>query len=441
MPRGIAEIPELRLSVLEKLVTTFMSAPDLTLMNLFGSRNAKSDLIEWESMRGGRGMTPFVAPGSPAPRTAPLGIAEHSAKAAYWKEKMYFDEEFLNNIRKEGTREGYMDAKTRLARELAQLVNRSNRRKEWMFCKMLFTGSFSYQQKGGTVIEVDYDIPSDNQVTLASAYRWNAGGSKNILKDIQDGKRRIKEECGGKVDYAMCNSNVLKYMANDTTIRGILQKNAFGDGALYKGKLHDIIGVNTSVLGALIDIPNFVVYDEMYEVRAWLTAAVSAGTSTWISVDDASDFAAGEVCRLHDTSAGTYEDIRIYSVDLFNGKIQLAHGPTNAYRATEDYVTMKKYYVPDDKFVMFASKVDGEPIAEYMKAPFGLGRHYGTYTDRNEEWDPEGIFIRVQDKGLPVLYHRDAIYTIDVESVTADTVTSTTTTTSSSSTTTTTAAG
>ena len=192
MPRGIAEIPELRLSVLEKLVTTFMSAPNLMLMNLFGSTNAASDKIEWESMRGGRGMTPFVAPGSPAPRTAPVGIAEHTAKAAYWKEKMYFDEEFLNNIRKEGTREGYMDAKTRLAREVAQLVNRSNRRKEWMFAKMLFTGSFTYKAKGGTMVSVDYDIPSDNQVTLTTNYMWDAGSSKNILKDIQDGKRKIK---------------------------------------------------------------------------------------------------------------------------------------------------------------------------------------------------------------------------------------------------------
>ncbi len=438
MPRGIADIPELRLSVLEKLITTFMKAPDLMLSNLFGSSNAASDKIEWESMRGGRGMTPFVAPGSPAPRTAPHGIAEHVAKAAYWKEKMYFDEEFLNNIRKEGTREGDMDAKTRLARELFGIVNRSNRRKEWMFAKMLFDGSFSYKAKGGINISVDYDIPSDNRVTLTSSYMWDAGGSKNILKDIQDGKRRIKEECGGKVDLAICNSNVLKYLANDTTIRGILQKNAFGDGSLYSGNLHDIIGVNPSVIGSLLDIKNFVVYDEMYEVKANLTSGITAATTTWVEVDDASDFVAGEKLRLHDVSDGSYEDIRIVSVDTYNGKIQMAHGATYSYKSAEDYVTMKKYYVPDDKFAMLATSVDGEKIAEYKKAPFGLGRHYGTYTDRNEKWDPDGVFIRVQDKGLPVLYHRDAIYTIDVQSVTQDTVTSTTTTTSSSSTTTTT---
>jgi len=64
---------------------------------------------------------------------------------------------------------------------------------------------------------------------------------------------------------------------------------------------------------------------------------------------------------------------------------------------------------------MFASKVEGQPIAEHIQAPFGLGRHYGQFVDEKEEWDPEIQWIRVQDKGLPVLYQEDAVYTIDVQ--------------------------
>jgi len=30
------------------------------------------------------------------------------------------------------------------------------------------------------------------------------------------------------------------------------------------------------------------------------------------------------------------------------------------------------------------------------------------------EWDPEGIWIRVQDKGLPVVYHPDFIFKLTV---------------------------
>lgn len=438
MPRGISEIPELRLNVLQKFITTFMAAPDLMLMNMFSSSVSPSSRIRWESMRGGRGMSPFVAPGAVAPRTAPHGVAQHSAEAAYWKEKMYFDEEFLNNLRKEGTDAMYLDAKARLARELAGLVNRSNRRKEWMFAQMLFTGSFTYMKKGGLMETVDYDIPSDHTVTLAGNYRWGESSS-NIIGDMRDGKRKIKEDCGSKVDTCICNSTVLAKLADDTTIRQLLQKSYFGDGRLFaSGGNTDFVEANANVIASLLDIPKIIIYDEMYEIKEWLTSAVTGGQTSWITVTDTSNMVAGEKLRFHDVSAGTYEDVRMVAVDKFNNKIQLAGAPAASYKAAQDCVTMRKYYVPDDKFVMMASRVDGEPIAEYKEAPFGLGRQYGIYTDRKEEWDPEGIFIRVQNKGIPVLYHRDAVYVIDTHTTTAESQTSTTTTTTSSSSSTTT---
>ncbi len=53
-------------------------------------------------------------------------------------------------------------------------------------------------------------------------------------------------------------------------------------------------------------------------------------------------------------------------------------------------------------------------VSRYIEAPFGLGRSYGMQTDSHETWDPDGVYIRVQDKGLPVLYNRDAIYSLTV---------------------------
>jgi len=440
MPRGASDIPALRLEVLQGVMKTFMTAPKFFLMNLFPSSNALSSTIKWESQRGGRGMTPFVPPGAPAQVTAPHGIAEHYAEAAYWKEKMPFDEEFLNNLRKPGTTAEYQSAEATLAKELAALSWRSDRRKEWMFSQMLFNDGFTYHVKGGYRVTIDYGIPSDHNVTLASAYNWNDGGSKNILSDIQDGKQKISNDCGGKVNVAICNSAVLKLLANDTTIRQLLQRSYFMGGAggsknLYEGNKHDIIGVNPGVIGSLLDIDTFYIYDEMYEVRAWLTAGVTGGSTTWITVDDTSDFEDDQTLRFWDASAGTYEDVYIIGVNHENGSIQLATPPANSYRATEDYVTMLKYYIPSDKFVMMATTVDGQPIAEYKQAPFGLGRNYGQYTDQHENWDPDVVWIRVQDKGLPILYNRDAMYILSVQTTAAMSATSTTTTSSTTTTT------
>lgn len=446
MPRGASDIPILRLEVLQGFMTTFMSAPRFFMMNLFPSSNSPSSTIKWESQRGGRGMTPFLPPGAPAHVTAPHGIAEHYAEAAYWKEKMPFDEEFLNNLRKPGTTADYQQAEQRLARELAMLSWRSDRRKEWMWTQMMFNNGFTYHVKGGYRVTIDYGIPSDHNVTLASAYNWNDGASKNILGDIQDAKIKIRNDCGGMVNVGICNSEVLKLMANDSAIREILQRSFFmrgpggaDGGNLYSGNLHETIGVNPQVIGTLLDIDNFYIYDEMYEVRGWLTAGVTGGSTTWISVDEATDFEAAQTLRFWDASAGTYEDTTILAVNQEAGTIQIAAPPVNSYRAAEDYVTMQKYYVPSDKFLMLATSVDGQPIAEYKQAPFGLGRHYGQYTDRHDNWDPEVTWIRVQDKGLPILYNRDAIYILTVQTTAAGAATSTTTTSSSSSTTTTTA--
>lgn len=414
MPRGLGDIPDLRLSVLQKFVTMFTTPPNLVLMNLFSSSVSPSSSIEWESQRGGRGMTPFVPPGARAPQTAPFGVAAHSAEAAYWKEKMYFDEEFLNNLRKEGTESQYLTAQQRLARELAGMVNRSSRRKEWMFAKMLFDGSFTYDVRTGVKISVDYDLPSANQVTLGAAYKWQNGTSRDIMSDIIDGKKQVSEACGGMVDYALCNSTVLKYIAMDPTLQTLLSKSAFGSGDLFKGNVNKIVGANPKVLGSLLDIANLIVYDEQYEVRAYLTAAVTGASTTVVSVEDPADFKAGETLRFHDVSAGSYEDETIASIDVEAGTVTVSTAPTASFKAGEDYVSQTSYFIPNDKFVMFASNVDGQPIAEYKQAPFGLGRNYGLKTDRKEEWDPEGIWIRTQDKGLPILYQRDAVYTLDV---------------------------
>jgi hypothetical protein len=437
MPRGSSDIPILRLEVLQRFMESFMSPPNLILSGMFAATTSPSSTIRWESQRGGRGMTPFVAPGTPAPVTSPHGVAQHVAEVAYWKEKMPFDEEFLNNLRQPGTDAVYQSAEAKLARELAGLKNRSMRRKEWMFAQMLCNNGFSYQVKGGYRASVNYGIPSDHRITLASAYNWNNGGSKDILADIRDAKIALSQDCGGSIDYAICNSQVLKLLAADTTIRDILKRQAFMDQNLYTGNLNSLIGVNSKVIGSLLDIPNLVIYDEMYEVRAWLTGAVTGGSTTWVSLDDVSDFEADENIRFWDVSAGTYEDRVVLGVNIENGTVQINYPTTTSYKSGEDYVTQAKPFIPDDKFIMMASRVDGQAIAEYKQAPFGLNRNYGQFTDSYDEWDPEVTWIRVQDKGLPILFNRDAIYTIDV--VTTAKQAETSTTTSSSTTTTTTA--
>jgi hypothetical protein len=393
-----------------------MTPPNLVLMNMFGApENDESSTIKWESQIGTRGMAPFIAPGDESPQTSPIGFAKHSAEAAFWSEKMRFDEEFLNNLRQVGTESTYQPAAQTLAKNLAMLKTRIERRKEWMFAKMITAGSFSYLQEKGRKIAVDYSLPSAQQVTLGANYKWNTGTKRDIMNDIMNAMITVRNSCGAKIDTAMTSSNVLKSMAQDPTIQTLLTPFAYGKGNLFSDAGGSWIGVNPAPIAQLLAIPNFIIYDEMYVVRAWLTGAVTADSTTAIPVDDTADFEVGGTLRFNDQSAGTWEEETISAVNTEAGTVTVSTAPSTSYKASEDYVTMTRRYVADNLFTMWASMVDGQKIASYRQAPFSLNRHYGTKVDQWEDKDPDAVWIRAQNKGLPVLFQRDAIYILTVQ--------------------------
>ena len=407
MTIGISDIPDLRLTVLNKLITKYLSPPNLILKNMFKSQNYESDNIEWESQIGSRGLTPFAGEDAEAPQAAVPGTGQNSAAAAYWKERTFFGSSFLNNIRQVGTDRKYMKAARTLANQTRNLSNRSFRREEWMLAQMLCNDGFSYKDKNEKYITIDYGIPDDNKVTLAADYKWDAGTSRNIVKDIFDGKLVVSNANAGVLNNAICTTEALKLMIFDDQIQTLLTKSAFGNGDLFKNP--------TNVIAALIGIGNLHLYDEAYQIRAWLTTALSAGAGPHtVYVDLTTDFEVGGTLTAYDVSARTTEALTITATDSDAGTITATGTLASSYKATEDYVYMTRKFIPTDKFVMWADTVDGEPIAEFMRAPHMLSRKWGQQVDRWEKKDPDGVYLRVSDKGLPVLYHEDAIYQLTV---------------------------
>jgi len=400
------DIPALKLVTLTKLMQKFMASPKLLLMKLFGEDTWDSDEIEWEAQTGDRGMTPFSNEDSEAPRLAPIGVALHKAMAAFWKEKMYFGSSFLNNIRQPGTHQLHYKAKKYLAQQMQMLRNRCDRRKEWMIAQMLTAGTITYQNPNGRTISVDYGIPEDQLETLTAAQKWDQD-TANIVENIMDAKLTMENANSSEIDYAMFTTEVLKPMVLNPTIQTLLSKSNYGQGDLFARPVQ--------VLGDLLNIPNMILYNQMYQIRGWLTAALAAGVGPHtIYVDDATDFVVGATIYARDITANTKEDLVITAVDKIAGTITATGTLATTYKAGEDCITMTRKFIPTDKFCMFSSQVEGQKIAEFAKAPFGLDRHYGMKLDRWEKKDPDGVFVRVENKGLPVLYFEDAIFVYTV---------------------------
>jgi len=407
MPKGKSGIPALELEVLNGLISKLPVAPNLFFSNLFSSEPYESDTIRWELEYGSAGMTPFVAPGSVAPAIGTDGVGEASAKAAFYKEKMYFDEEFLNNLREPGSWATYATAERHLARGLQKLDRRLSRRREWMFSQAVVEGAMTYTQKGGVKFSLSYGVPDTHKVTLGSARAWGTGASRNPVEDIFDAKKVLVDDAGVVPNHSIMNSETLKLLLFDSAIQDMVKASAFGDGDLFTNP--------AQVLGTLLGVGKLVIYDEIYEVPAYLTAAVTGGSTTVIHVDDASDFMVGGTLRFQDMSSfNSWEDETISAVDVEAGTVTVASAPTASFKAGEDRVTMKKKFIADNKFLLMADNIDGAKIAEFMEAPYGIGRRWGRYADTKPEWDPEGLWLRVQDKGLPVIYHPDTTFTLTV---------------------------
>ncbi len=414
--QGYSDIELLKLSTIRGYYELFTADPDLRFVNMFPVGKSETDEIKWDSHVGSRGMVPLKGPGQETPMGAGRGIAQHTAKVAFMGEKRYYDEEFLNNLREPGTSAKKMVATQKLGREQAEMGNMTFRRREWMIAQMMVNNGFTYKSTGNTTISVDYGIPDAHQVTVSEAKSWYDGGSRTILADFNTANRAVRDACGATVVRAMCNSKVLEYISSDNDILTLLSKSTFGKGDLFGGNVNELINANPSVIGNLFHKNlTFEVYDEMYEVRANLTAVVTADTTTVISVDDAADFEVGGTLTFTDVSAGTTESETIASVDEDAGTVTVSTAPSSSYKATEDHVTMFRPFIPDDYVVFFAEKVQGQPIAEVIEAPYGIPARYGMYPDSWERRDPEGIWLRVQDKCLPVLKTTGAVYILKVK--------------------------
>jgi hypothetical protein len=187
-----------------------------------------------------------------------------------------------------------------------------------------------------------------------------------------------------------------------------LSKSAFGNGDLFSNP--------GPVLANLLGVGELRVYDEMYEVQGWMLSSVVGASSTTVVVDDATDFEVGGKIRFVDMSeANVWEDRVITVVNVATSTITFDAVTVNSYVAGEDKVIMRKKFITDDDFLMFSTtSADGMGIAEFMESPYGLERRWGMDVDKKDEWDPDGVWIRVQDKGIPVMYHPDTTYRLTV---------------------------
>jgi hypothetical protein len=401
--KGTADIPVLKLTHLRQLAMDYVAKmPSMRFTGFFPTYQLPTDEAVWEIELGSEGISPFVAPGAPAPVVGIDGLTSGRAKVAYWKEKTFFDEVFLNNLRKIGTLEKE-EATRKVGKQLQKLLYRSMRRKEWMCAKALIDGRITYNTEKNAKFTVNYGRPESNTVTLGADYKWGTGANRNPQRDIMNAREHLADTFGVLPKYMMVNSTVLKLLMFDAQIQDLLKKSSFGNG--------DLFARPAEVVSTLFAVEQLLVVDDMYEVPAKVLA-VSGAT---ITVDNIIDFeVGGKLFANRGSEQFVGESRTITAVDVMANTITVDSAFSAPLLPGRDEVLMRKKFIGDNEVLIFTDTFNGQSIGEFYAAPFGLDGAYGLQTDTHAEYDPDGITLRVQDKGLPVIYNPQTCYKLVV---------------------------
>lgn len=379
------------------IASRLVPPPDMGFTRYFPVVRLGGDNVTWEYELGSAGMSPVVAPGSPAPIVGLDGSASGSASVAYWKEKMFLDETTANNTRRIGTLE-YETAQRKLAEMLQKLIHRSKRRQEWFAARALLDAKLVYTMENGHTVAVDFHRPPGNRKVLAGNARWGQVDAQP-LKDILDLKEYMADMHGVTITVVKMNSSTLRLLGDDPALIELFKKAGYGDGGFLANPARE--------LGKVLNVV-FELNDDFYDVPA----EVFGVTGNVLTVDNARDFSVGGKLFADLVDREFREEFRY--ITAITGNQVTVETAFTTMRPGKDRVTMRKKYLQDGEVVALPSTFEGNAIGKYYLAPFGIPARYGMYTDSDTVWDPDGVYLRVQNKGLPVVHSPQAVFTLVV---------------------------
>ena len=175
--------------------------------------------VEMEYKKGGRTMSPFVAPRSKGINSQRNGSTIKNYKPPIMKPKRVLD---ADDISKRSFGENIYSTKTPaqraaelLAGDLADLLDMNTRRVEWMCAQLLINGSFEVQgyADDGKVAHIDTVSYSDwtQKETLAGSDTWDNVGA-DIYGDLKFVSQTVSRNSGETPTIAICSYNVENYI-------------------------------------------------------------------------------------------------------------------------------------------------------------------------------------------------------------------------------------
>lgn len=148
------------------------------------------------------------------------GVEEYATKMPFFKESVYVDEDMrqqLNNFIDANKPEIVDRILARIFDREAKLIDATGVTLERMRMEALTTGTITLSSNGQSYT-YDYEVPASQKITVQTSW---SNPSADIIGDINSYKDLMKAK-GVNITRAVCNSTVLKDMAQNTAMKNAI---------------------------------------------------------------------------------------------------------------------------------------------------------------------------------------------------------------------------
>lgn len=168
------------------------------------------------------------------------GIEQVETKMPFFKESMVVDEELrqqLNTLVQTQNRELILAVVRRIFDDNAKLIKAAYETVERTRMQLLTTGTITLASNG-QAWSYDYGMPEGNKRNVTTAW---SNANADPIKDITDAQDAAKTATGVTLTRAMCNTNCLKALLNNTAIKNRLYVLAQGNITITKEEVRKYV--------------------------------------------------------------------------------------------------------------------------------------------------------------------------------------------------------
>lgn len=173
------------------------------------------------------------------------GIEKYKTEMPFFKESMVVDEKMrqqLNTLLQTNNEALVRGIIARIFDDEMRLIKAAYETVERARMQLLTTGTITLASNGQSYT-YDYGMPDENKISVTTAWKEEAS---DPVKDIMDAQNKAKKN-GYKLTRAMCNSNAINTLLNNTAIKNRLYVLAQGNITITNQEVIRFLEMQTGI--------------------------------------------------------------------------------------------------------------------------------------------------------------------------------------------------